>query len=256
MTNEPLRLRDIMIVGGGCYGTFYAGQLLAAVERGKLECGTIRVVDRNPDCQAHRELAPGGVLEIVTAEWDEFLDHWLAAADPADTVVPSPLMPHLMSDWLLRRARTAWPGREIGLAPVSEPGRTPFDQLAPDGTRYLSHADWLCPVHCIEPAICPVIKAPRAWQMEETVHALAARLGQHRPVAGVATFFCRHRIFGVGMFGVDEAHRAEALLRQAGESGQADSIVVATVSGCHGAVSLLNLGALLRQSGRSPPADT
>lgn len=242
MTDGPLRLHDIMIVGGGCYGTFYAGQLLSAVGRGKLECGIIRVVDRNPGCQASRELAHEGLLEVVTDEWDAFLDRWLDTADPADTVVPSPLMPHLMSDWLLRRARAAWPGREIGLVPVTEPGRTPFDQLAPDGTRYLSHADWLCPVHCIEPAICPVIKAPRAWQMEETVHALAARLGQHRHVAGVATFFCRHRIFGVGMFGVDEARRAEELLQQAGDHGDPTSIVVATVSGCHGAVGLLELG--------------
>lgn len=241
MMEQALRLRDIMIVGGGCYGTFYAGQLLSAIERGKLECGTIRVVDRNADCQARGELPASSAIEVVTAEWGAFLDRWLETADPADTVVPSPLMPHLMSDWLQRRARTAWPGREIGLGPVTEPGRTPFDQLAPDGTRYLSHADWLCPVHCIEPAVCPVIKAPRAWQMEETVQALAARMRQHRPVAGVATFFCRHRIFGVGMFGVDEAHRAEALLQSAGATGDPTSIVVATVSGCHGAVSVLEL---------------
>ena len=242
MTGQPLRLRDIMIVGGGCYGTYYAGQLFAAVERGRLECGAIRVVDRNPDCQASRQLSASSAIEVVAAEWDEFLDYWLDTADPADTIVPSPLMPHLMSDWLHRRARTMWPGRAIGQGLVTEPGRTPFDQLAPDGTRYLSHADWLCPVHCIEPAVCPVIKAPRAWQMEETVHALASRLRQHQPVAGVATFFCRHRIFGVGMFGVDEAHRAETELQRAGASGDPASLVVATVSGCHGAVSLLELG--------------
>jgi hypothetical protein len=242
VTEQPLRLRDITVVGGGCYGTFYAGQLLAAVARGKLECRRIRVVDRDPSCQASRELATDDVLEVVTAEWDGFLDRWLDTADPADTVVPSPLMPHLMSDWLLRRARASWPGREVRLGTVSEPGRTPFDQLAPDGTRYLSHADWLCPVHCIEPAICPVIKAPRAWQMEQTVRALAVRLGQHRPVSGVATFFCRHRVFGVGMFGVDEARRAEELLQYAGDAGDPTSVVVATVSGCHGAVGLLELG--------------
>ena len=28
-------LRDVAIVGGGCYGTFYAGQLIQARERGK-----------------------------------------------------------------------------------------------------------------------------------------------------------------------------------------------------------------------------
>ena len=243
MTDEPIRLRDVMVVGGGCYGTFYAGQLLSAIERGKLECRRIMVVDREPECQAARELANHDALQPVVAEWDDFLDQWLQQAEPADAVVPSPLMRHLMSNWLMRRARAAWPDRDVSAGTVTEPGRTPFDQLAPDGTRYLSHADWLCPVHCIEPAICPVIKAPRYWQMEETVHALAARMAQEKPVTGVATFFCRHRIFGVGMFGVDEAKRAEALLESAGAGGEAASLVVATVSGCHGAVSLLELGA-------------
>ncbi len=242
MTDEPLRLRDIMIVGGGCYGTFYASQLLSAIERGKLHCRRIIVVDRDPECQATRDLARHEPLELVTSDWDDFLDWWLPEADPADTVVPSPVMPHLMSNWLMRRARAAWPRRHVGIGTVSEPGRTPFDQLAPDGTRYLSHADWLCPVHCIEPAICPVIDAPRAWQMEETVHALAARMARNQPVAGVATFFCRHRIFGVGMFGVDEARRAEALLAGAGAAAGPTGILVATVSGCHGAVGLLELG--------------
>lgn len=243
MTEEPIRLRDIMVVGGGCYGTFYAGQLLSAIERGKLECSRIMVVDRDAECQVTREISANYALELVVADWDSFLDQWLEVADPEDAVVPSPLMPHLMSNWLLRRARAAWPRRDVRTGTVTEPGRTPFDQLAPDGTRYLSHADWLCPVHCIEPAVCPVIKAPRYWQMEETVHALAARMAREKPIAGVATFFCRHRVFGVGMFGVDEAKRAETLLEGAGAGGEAASLVVATVSGCHGAVSLLELGA-------------
>ena len=53
------------------------------------------------------------------------------------------------------------PGREVMEKPVAIDARTPYDTLAPDGTRYVSYADWLCPTHCVEPATCPVIRAPR-----------------------------------------------------------------------------------------------
>src|SRR5207245_11515292 len=33
--SEPVVMRDVVVVGGGCYGTFYAGQLAKAKERGK-----------------------------------------------------------------------------------------------------------------------------------------------------------------------------------------------------------------------------
>ena len=42
----------------------------------------------------------------------------------------------------------------------------------------LSHADWLCPVHCTEPARCPVTRAPRTWEMRDTL-AEVARHGAH-----------------------------------------------------------------------------
>src|SRR2546422_2466844 len=35
-----------------------------------------------------------------------------------DYIVPSPLMPHLMFEWVLTRARERWPSRAIGVAPV------------------------------------------------------------------------------------------------------------------------------------------
>jgi len=109
-SSASVQLGDVAIVGGGCYGTFYAGQLLSAIERGKLHCRRIIVVDRDPECQATRDLARHEPLELVTSDWDDFLDRWLPEADPADTVVPSPIMPHLMSNWLMRRARAAWRG--------------------------------------------------------------------------------------------------------------------------------------------------
>ena len=60
-------------------------------------------------------------------------------------------MPHLMFDWLLRRARAALArARPVEPHPVAMGPGAPYDVRAPDGPRYVSFADWLCPTHCIE----------------------------------------------------------------------------------------------------------
>ena len=91
--------RDVAIVGGGCYGTFYAGQLLRARARGKARYHRLLVVDRDAGCRFARELGPGPGRELVVAEWAGFFDDWLARprGEPGgtgDVIVPSPLMPH------------------------------------------------------------------------------------------------------------------------------------------------------------------
>jgi len=32
---DVARMRDVIVIGGGCYGTFYAGQLAKAKERAR-----------------------------------------------------------------------------------------------------------------------------------------------------------------------------------------------------------------------------
>jgi hypothetical protein len=230
-----LIFRDIAIVGGGCYGSFYAAQLLAARERGAVAWRRLLVADRDPRCRA---AALEGVT-LVVAEWDAFFDEFLA--DPADrdgdAIVPSPLMPHLMADWIVRRAEARWPGRAIARESAPTPFDTPFERAAADGgTRYVSFADWLCPVHCIEPAVCPETRAPRTWEMAERCTTWAATQG----FAGAALFVCRHRVFGVGMVDVDEVLAGDRLVATAAAECR---VLVGTVSRCHGAVTTLRLGA-------------
>lgn len=242
----PLRFGEIVVVGGGCYGTFYAGQLAKAAERGKVTYEAVTIVDRDPDCRARRELGIGAGRRFVVAEWTGFFDRRLAASagsgDAPDAIVPSPLMPHLMFEWLVRRARARWPERSVAAVPADEPLGTPYDVLAPDGTRYVSFADWMCPVHCIEPLLCPVIRAPRTWEMRDALAALTGRIGRTRPAAGPVVFHCRHRVHGVGMFDVAEVQAGDALVAAAGGGAEPVDIVVGTVSACHGAVSLLRVG--------------
>jgi hypothetical protein len=145
-TSPSVTFGDVVIVGGGCYGRFYAGQLLRARERGAATWRRVLVVDRDPRCRAALELPPGAAVELVVDEWSAFFDRYLGAAvvrsDPPDAIVPSPLMPHLMYEWLVRRSRARWPGRVVEHRPVPVGPGTPYDVQAPDGTRYVSYADW------------------------------------------------------------------------------------------------------------------
>ena len=231
-------------MGGGCYGTFYASQLAKAKARGKVDFRTVIVVDRNSDCRAKSELGEAADRRFVTQDWTAFFDAFMPeGAD--DYIVPSPHMPHLMFEWVLARARRRWPGRAIEVAPVPGDMGTPYDRTAQDATRYVSFADWVCPTHCIEPALCPAIGAPRTWEMGDAVRALADRLRESgQPVAGPALFVCKHHVFGVGTFAVEAVLAGDRLVAEAGASGGPAGVLVGTISSCHGAVNLLQLGAL------------
>ena len=238
-----------MVVGGGCYGTFYASQLAKAKARGKAEYRTVIVVDRNPDCQATRDLGEASDRRFVTTDWTSFFDEWLSDASRTthdardDQIVPSPHMPHLMFEWLLRRARGRWPSRVVSVAPVPGDFPTPYDRPGSDHTRYVSWADWICPTHCIEPALCPAIGAPRTWEMADSVRDLADRLrASGRPVSGPALFVCKHQVFGVGMFAAEAVRAGDRLVQEAGSTSAPVEILVGTISSCHGALNLLQLG--------------
>ena len=249
--SDPAVMRNVVVVGGGCYGTFYAAQLAKAKERGKARFRRVVVVDRDPLCRARFELGEAADRAFVARDWSEYFRDFLGRASPApagepqDYIVPSPLMPHLMFEWVLMRARERWPGRAVAVAPVPGTLGTPYDRTAPppDGTRYVSFADWLCPTHCIEPAICPAIGSERTWEMGDALRGLAERLrATGEPVHGPALFVCRHHVFGVGTFAAEAVRAGDAMVRAAGASGVAAAVLVGTISSCHGAVNLLSLG--------------
>jgi hypothetical protein len=250
--SEPVVMRDVVVVGGGCYGTFYARQLAKAQERGRARFRRVVVVDRDPACRARVELGEGRDRVFAVREWGDYFEELLgdaaraSAARSEDYIVPSPLMPHLMFQWLLARARERWPGRAIDVAPVpGEPG-TSYDRTGPDRTRYVSFADWICPTHCIEPAVCPAIGSARTWEMGDAVRGLTERLRvAGEPVHGPALFVCRHHVFGVGTFAVAAVLEGDAVVRAAGASGSAAAVLVGTISSCHGALNLLRIGAVM-----------
>ena len=242
-----IALGEIAVIGGGCYGSFYTGQLERAAYEGVIDYQSLAIVDRDENC-AVASLPPHTKRRLDITTWDDFLDRWLVASERAvgdvpDMIVPSPLMPHLMASWIMRRASARWPDREVAMVPAAAELGTPFDRLHPDGVRYVSHADWLCPTHCVEPGLCPATRAPRTWEMGDTVAEWTRTRATERPTAGPALFTCRHVAYGVGMYPASCAFEGLDALVALADAGDAADLVVGSVSACHGAVGVIRVAA-------------
>src|SRR2546425_9692026 len=143
-------MRDVAVFGGGCYGTFYAGQLAKAREGGKPRSRRAVVVDRAPACRARLELGEIPDRVFVARDWDDYFAELLggaapaAAGEPQDYIVPSPLMPHLMFQWLVARARERWPRRAVDVAALPGGAGAPHDRTGPHPTRDVSVARRIC----------------------------------------------------------------------------------------------------------------
>ena len=253
-SDRPIRFGTIVVVGGGCYGSYYVRQLRRAATAGAVVWSRVQVVDYSATCAlvtAGTAIA-GGVtddrVEVVVREWRSFFKEYLdeAAADraasSADAIVPSPLMPHLMFEWILERARERWPERAIGTAPLETAPPTPWQRATPNGPHYVSFAEWTCPINCIEPSTCPHTRDERSWSLPDTARAYVKReQDRGRRLAGPVIFHCTHRAYGVGMFDTREVVAGDDLVRSLADGGAAE-VLVGTMSHCHGALERLVIG--------------
>ena len=230
-----------IVFGGGCYGSFYARQLLRAAEDGQ-PVTEIRVVDRNA-MPAARRLAASPLLQFVRQDWDAFCDVYFAslAPDSTDQVVPPPFIPHLPVRWLLRRLALTRPDLQWTVEPAGRMPGTPFQHQSVDGPLTLSHADWICPVHCIEPERCPITRGPRYWDLARTLENWSDALAEAgQPIRQTHLFQCLHYSHGVGAYPaarLADAYRGLAAAR-AGPGAPA-RFLIGTVSHCHGAIHIL-----------------
>ncbi len=255
----PQQYQTVIVVGGGCYGGYYVRQLDRAVRAGALALDQIVVVDRDPACAVAQSLdaaaeRPAAPVAIDARDWRVFFKEYLLnvaehpAAHVRDAIVPSPLMPHLMAEWLVERARARWSDRPVAVEAFDRLPNVPWERAGGDGTHYVSFATWTCPINCIEPRTCPVTRGPRHWSLPTALaeHAAAEReLG--REIA-TAVLHCRHRSYGVGMFDTAEVIAADdAILAACGPRG--GEAIIGTVSHCHGALTRLVVGPPAAESG-------
>lgn len=269
----------IVVCGGGCYGGYYVRQLARARAAGAASFERILVVDRDPACRVARLVefihrgdeagiaacgwslatangdrgadAPDPAyatlpIRFAAAEWQPFFADWFAAAiaSPAlaahDAVVPSPLMPHLLADWVASRVALHRPGAVIERVALSVRPETPWQRTAADNAHYASFATWMCPINCIEPPRCPETRGTRDWTMPASVRLTAARAAeQGTPYDVIALFHTTHRAYGVGMFNVTDALETETAIQNTADTSSPARALVASVSHCHGALAEL-----------------
>ena len=240
-TAAPRHYGTIVVVGGGCYGRYYVRQLGRAREKEALNFTRLIVVDHDEECAVARERGAGiAGVEVAVSDWSEFFAAWLAGdVRDDDAIVPSPLMPHLLCQWLEQRARDRWPSRRVTIEMPGALEGTPWQKAGGESTRYVSFATWMCPVNCIEPHVCPHTRDVRHWSLPPAVTAHVERArSRGEKLDGPAIFHCTHRAYGVGMIDVRDVLRSERMLVAAAERGEA-RLLVGTVSHCHGALGLL-----------------
>jgi hypothetical protein len=253
-TGRSQRYGTIVVVGGGCYGSYYVRQLRRAAHAGVLAWNRVLVVDRSPQCAVvasgavNRLTASRDGIEVIELEWRPFFRSYLgeASSDPTgsaiDAIVPSPLMPHLMFEWIVERARERWPDRDVSSEMLGRAPDTPWQRATPDGPHYVSFAEWICPINCIEPSTCPHTRELRTWSLPSTARAYVdedARTGGL--LVGPVIFHCTHRAFGVGMFDTREVLAGDEFVRSVAEDAGAD-VLIGTMSHCHGAFQRLVVG--------------
>jgi hypothetical protein len=229
-----------VIFGGGCYGSFYARQLLRAADAG-VDVGEIIVVDHNESPPATSLVSP--LLRFVADDWDSFCDAYFdtVADDSPDQIVPPPFTPHLALRWLLRRLPKDRPDLTWELEPLRRMPGTPYQNQSAAGPMTLSHADWICPVHCVEPDTCPATRDRRYWDLANTVRLWAdALVGAGQEISQTHLFQCLHYTHGVGTYPAARVAAARnAMAAAKSQPGIATRFLVGTVSRCHGAIHLL-----------------
>ena len=253
----------IVVVGGGCYGSYYVRQLTRARRARALTWTRLLVVDRDPDCRVAAEPRNAGEAEelglrVCPSEWKAFFCDYFARAEAdrdgcrRDAIVPSPLMPHLMFEWLLERARARWPDRAVEARPLARAPEVPWQRAAPGGTHYVSFAQWTCPINCVEPRLCPHTRGPRSWSLPQAARAyVQEERARGQRLAGPVIFHCVHRAYGVGMFDTRDVIAASDFVLSSAEDSSAD-ILVGTVSHCHGALDRLVIAAPIAGSTTVP----
>ncbi|MBC7673520.1 MAG: hypothetical protein H7247_13965 [Polaromonas sp.] len=240
----------IVVVGGGCYGGYYVRQLSRARAAGFATWSRLVVVDRNALCLVStlqgNDRPPGLSLQTVT--WEAYFSSYLGAAAerPLEVanaaIVPSPLMPHLLAEWLVQRARDRWPTRRIVVEPLGGVPGIPWQMTGADGTQYVSFAEWVCPINCIEPARCPATRGDRSWSLPPALASYADdERAAGRPVVGPFVFHCAHRTHGVGMIDVRDVIAADATIA-ALDAAIPTTVLVGTASHCHGALQRIGMG--------------
>lgn len=232
-------LVELLVIGGGCSGTFHSERLLTAIGRGLIEKSELVIVDRNSENMATGRFAGRDGVTFVRSDWSTFLRGYFEKYSPGagSRLIPAHMAPHLLFEVAASHvaART---GSTVEMEPVTASFGLPFDKEGEKGIRYISAAAWLCPFSCIEPGTCPATRGPRDWDLS----VLVPQVMKSKADLSVV-FKTTHFAWGVGAISCDSIISAyEGIVELArNKNGRSMHVAVATTSNCHGVVGMLKV---------------
>ena len=223
----------LIVIGGGDVGERLRAPAPARGRApGRLATDRIVVVDRDPGCARARPRASAAFASTSRtgpSGWTRTCDR----CGPGDHLVPYHWAPHLLLDWLRRRAH-GWPvDRTGGEWPVRG---TPYEGTTGAGDRALSYATWPCPPTCIEPALCPHTRGSTTGASRATCRPPDRERDVRRPRRLPLPALRLRRRHDPGA----EILAARDRLRRG--RGRARTYLVSTASHCHGLATPLTVG--------------
>ncbi len=229
------------VFGAGCYGRLHIRHLLTARKKGRLQFDRLVVIDRNPRAPAVREWSDHPRVTFRFMDWVTFLVEAFADGriHPMDELVLPCIGPHLMFHWL-QRTIARLTGQEPRHIPWNGRVGIPFETTLDTGMHAVSYALWRCPPTCIEPAMCPGNGQKRNWEMFRFISAHARFWNvRGRSIDHVEIFTSTHRAWGVATLPVKRLLDARRRVITAVQHKRIRTLLVATVSSCHGLMGLM-----------------
>jgi hypothetical protein len=213
-------MSHILVLGAGKFGL----HALRALKRHPQN--SVTVVDTDPE-RGIEVTESGG--HFTFADSILYLSESLKGTDPPDWIIPAvPL--HVAFEWV----RTTLP-EEVALEQLAVPDRVkaelPHPMPGADGQVYVSHADFICPDDCPEPAgICTYTGQAR----EPDLYARLARI----TFQDFTSVVVRSRQLAPGLGGF----RPNDLFTALGESVSAGGpVLLGTACKCHGVVQAFRI---------------
>lgn len=240
---DEFQNRDIYLLGGHQLAADYITKLFKAREEGLLSFSRIFSVD--PALQTIVDKKFKSSVTSIKLEYHEFMAQVIGGdfslSLTHDLLIPDHTAPHVLFQVFCSLVKTdsQLKNASVEVLPFNTDLGLPFQKTFDSGISALSFAQWVCPLECTEPGICPKIEYTRTWDFNETFQ-FVKRTEETNPDFLLNAFSCSQLVYGIASLSfadiLREWQRVITLYQK--PSPNPLLFLVATFSRCHGIVGL------------------